>query len=670
MEALDVGGYVLVSLAALVFLFLQSWFAATVVRRVVGVPTGWPRTLAVGLAMSALVAVTVQYLYRAGTGQNQTGLDVSPGVAVLFLVLALGWIFALGVGALVMLEAAFPTGTLPSPQSLFFGWKSRRRRARRYTQVVSIAVRHGLGSQLRGFGGDSPGREVKTARALRESLSEAGVTFVKLGQMLSTRRDILPPVFVHELETLQTQVSPEPWSVIEPAIEERLGRPISEVFSRIDSTPLAAASVAQVHEAKLLDGTEVIVKVQRPKAVDQVAQDLDIILRLAAWLNKTTTWGKDLGVRSLAAGFANTLEEELDYRSELDNMASIEASLERSGKFDVTVPHGYPELSGERLLVMDRLPGQPVSQAGALLSRLSDAERSRLATTLLGATLEQIIGDGIFHADLHAGNIFITPDGKLGLLDFGAVGRLDPGTQASLGLMLYSIDQNDSAGATDALIELLGRPDGLDDRAVERAVGELLLRYGGGTRAMQGQKLFDDLFNLVLAHRFSVPAPISAAFRAMASVEGALLTIDPNFDVVAVSRQEGNRLVKSKLKGTKITDELQRRALQLMPMIDRMPRRINKITEDLEQGRFSMNMRVLENPSDRSFLTGLFQQLIVAVLAGAAVVGAIMLITSDEGPLLTKDIHLYSFFGFILLFGGFVLSMRSLMLVFRRDGDD
>jgi ubiquinone biosynthesis protein len=668
MEALDVGGYVLVSLAALVFLFLQSWFAATVVRRVVGVPTGWPRTLAVGLVMSAVVAVTVQYLYRAGTGQNSTGLDVSPGVALLFTVLALGWIFALGVGALVMLEAAFPTGSLPSPQSLFFGWKSRRRRARRYTQVVSIAVRHGLGSQLRGFGGDSPGREVKTARALKESLAEAGVTFVKLGQMLSTRRDVLPPVFVRELETLQTEVTPEPWSVIEPAISERLGRPIGEVFARIGSTPLAAASVAQVHEATLLDGTEVIVKVQRPKALNQVTQDLEIILRLAAWLNKTTSWGRDLGVRSLAAGFATTLEEELDYRIELDNMASIESSLRRSGKFDVTVPHGYPELSGERLLVMDRLPGKPVSRAGALLSELSDAERSRLATTLLGATLEQIIGDGIFHADLHAGNIFITPDGKLGLLDFGAVGRLDPGTQTSLGLMLYSIDQNDSAGATDALIELLGRPDGLDEREVERAVGELLLRYGGGTRSAQGQKLFDDLFNLVLAHRFSVPAPISAAFRAMASVEGALLTIDPSFDVVAVSRREGNRLVRSKLKGTKITDELQRRALQLMPMIDRMPRRINKITEDLEQGRFSMNMRVLENPSDRSFLTSLFQQLIVAVLAGAAVVGAIMLITSDEGPLLTKDINLYSFFGFVLLFGGFVLSMRSLMLVFRRDG--
>ncbi|WP_246475664.1 ABC1 kinase family protein [Brevibacterium renqingii] len=669
MEALDFGWYALLSAASLVFLFLQSWLAATVVRRVVGVPTGWPRTIVVGLVMSAGMAVAVQYLYRAGTGQNHGGLELTPGVAALFVLLAMGWIFALGVGALVMVEAAFPTGSLPSPQSVFFGWKSRRRRARRYAQVLSIATRHGLGSQLRGFGGDSPGRAVKTARALKESLAEAGVAFVKLGQMLSTRRDILPPVFVRELETLQTQVTPEPWSVIEPAVEDRLGRPIAEVFARIDPQPLAAASVAQVHEATLLDGTEVIVKVQRPKALHQVTQDLDIILRLAAWLNTTTVWGKNLGVNALAKGFADSLEEELDYRIELDNMTSIENSLRRSGRFDVTVPHGYPELSGERLLVMDKLPGRPVSQAGALLDGLSATERTRLATTLLGATLEQIIGEGTFHADLHAGNIFITPEGSLGLLDFGAVGRLDPGTQTSLGLMLYSIDQNDSAGATDALIELLGRPDGLDDREVERAVGALLLRYGGGVRSGQGQKLFDDLFTLVLAHRFSVPAPISAAFRAMASVEGALLTIDPGFDVVAASRQEGNRLVRSKLKGTKFTEELQRRALQLLPMIDRMPRRINKITEDLEHGRFSMNMRVLENPSDRRFLTSLFQQLIVAVLAGAAVVGAIMLITSAEGPMLTKDIRLYSFFGFFLLFGGFVLSMRSLMLVFRRGVD-
>lgn len=670
MAALDFAGYVLLSIAALIFLLLQSWLAATVVRRVVGVPTGWPRTIVVGLVMSAALALTIQYLYRAGTGQNEGGLDVAPGIALMFLVLAAGWIFALGVGVLVVVEAAFPTGTLPGPQSLFFGWQARRRRGRRYAEVVSIAARHGLGSQLRGFGhGNAPGREVKTARALRESLVEAGVTFVKLGQMLSTRRDLLPPAYIRELETLQTQVSPEPWSVIEPALEESLGRPIGQVFAHLNTTPLAAASVAQVHEATLLDGSEVIVKVQRPKALGQVDQDIDIILRLARWLNKTTVWGKDLGIENLAGGFAKSLEEELDYRIELDNMRSIEDSLQRSGKFAVTVPHGYSELSGAHLLIMDRLPGRPVTSAGALLSDLSAQERNRLATTLLGATLEQIISTGIFHADLHAGNIFILPDGSLGLLDFGAVGRLDPAAQTALGLLLYSIDQNDSTGATDALIELLGRPEDLDERAVERAVGELLTRYGGRAGSHNGQRLFDDLFNLVLAHRFSVPAQLSAAFRTMASLEGALLLIDRSFDVVAASRAEGNRLMRSKVKETNLTEELQRRAMQLLPMIDRLPRRLNKITEDLEQGRFSMNMRVLENSSDRRFLTSLVQQLIVAVLAGAAVVGAIMLITSEQGPLLTEGVRLYAFLGFVLLFGGFVLSMRSLMLVFKRGVD-
>ncbi|MGO2421420.1 MAG: hypothetical protein ACTIA2_01260 [Brevibacterium aurantiacum] len=152
MAALDFGAYALLGIAAVLFLLLQSWLAATVVRRVVGVPTGWPRIIGVGLVMSAVMALTVQYLYRAGTGQNAGGLEVAPGVALLLLLLATGWIFALGVGALVVIEAAFPTGSVPGPQSLFFGWKARRRRGRRYAEVISIAVRHGLGSQIRGFG--------------------------------------------------------------------------------------------------------------------------------------------------------------------------------------------------------------------------------------------------------------------------------------------------------------------------------------------------------------------------------------------------------------------------------------------------------------------------------------------------------------------------------------
>ena len=670
MAVLDVVGIVLLSIAGLLFLALQSWLAATVVRRVVGVPIGWPRSIAIGFVMSAAMGLTVQYLFRAGTDQNPNGLNVVPTVALLFLVLALCWIFALGVAALVFFEAAFPTGSLPSFSQIFTGWKARRRRTRRYGDVISIAVRHGLGSRLRGFGHDDGfGQDAKTARALRNALNEAGVTFIKMGQMLSTRRDLLPEIYIHELESLQTSASPETWGSIEAAIEERLGQPLAKVFSHVSPIPLAAASVAQVHEATLLDGTQVVLKVQRPGALDQVALDTDIILRLTRWLNKTTPWGKSLGVHALARGFADSLAEELDYRIELENMRSIEHSLARSGKFAVAVPHVYPHLSGERLLVMGKLAGLPVSSAGTILENLSAGERSALAATLLGATLEQIISDGVFHADLHAGNIFITPEGTLGLLDFGAVGRLDPATQTALGMMLYSIDKNDSAGATDALIELLDRPEDLDERALERSLGQLLTRLRTGFGPGGSQKMFGDLFALVIAHKFAVPAQIGAAFRALAAVEGTLLVIDPTMDLVAAARTEGTRLMQGKMTIGSFKEEFEQRAMQLLPLFNRLPRRINKISEDLEQGRFSMNVRFLGHASDRRFLTGLFQQLIVAVLAGSAVIGAIMLITSNEGPQLTGDIHLYGLIGFALLFGGFVLGMRALMLVFRGAGD-
>ncbi len=156
MAVLDVLLVVVLAVVGLLFLLLQSWLAATVVRRVVGVPIGWPRSIAVGFVMSAAMGVSVQYLFRAGTDQNTNGLNVPPAVAVLFLVLAVGWIFALGVGLLVVVEAAFPTGSLPPGTAIFTGWKARRRRSRRYADIVGIAVRQGLGSRLRGFW---PGRQ-------------------------------------------------------------------------------------------------------------------------------------------------------------------------------------------------------------------------------------------------------------------------------------------------------------------------------------------------------------------------------------------------------------------------------------------------------------------------------------------------------------------------------
>ncbi|GLB66733.1 ABC1 kinase family protein [Arthrobacter mangrovi] len=654
--------------SALIVLVL-AWLLAMIARRVLGVPVGWPRSIAVGVLMILSFGAMAQYLAASADigGVDGSAVKVPAAVVLMFLTLAVVWVFALGVAILVGLEVAVPTGSLPKLSSFFRGWRARRQRTRRYAEVVGIAMRHGLGSQLRGLNRNSRHEnEEETALHLRLALNEAGVTFVKLGQMLSTRRDLLSEPYIRELSKLQTHAEPEPWSAIEPAIRTYLGRDLDEVFAWVNPEPLASASVAQVHEGSLLSGQVVVLKVQRPLALRQVRRDMDIVLRMAHWLDRSAPWARTIGVKGLAEGFAASLREELNYHVELENMRSVGASLAEAGAGDVRVPHAYEEFSGSRLLVMDKLEGRPISHARGVLSGMTEERRHEVATKLLSATLTQIVDSGVFHADLHPGNIFLRDDGGIGLLDFGSVGRLDPSTRQSLGTLLYAVEKDDSVAATDALIELLDRPEELNERALERGVGQLLTRYRTGFGGLGSRSMFTVLLNLLVQHGFAVPPQIAAAFRALAALEGTLGQVCPGFDVVAAARAEGRRMMAHQFRPGNLKDQLESRALQLLPLLERMPRRLNKLTEDLEQGRFSMNIRMLADSRDRHFLDTLVQQVVVALLASAATLGAIILIASDTGPMLTESVRMHAFFGYTLLFAGFVLSLRAVALVFRR----
>lgn len=656
-------------MASALIVLVLAWLLAMIARRVLGVPVGWPRSIVVGVLMIVSFGAMAQYLATSADigGVDGSAIKVPTAVVLMFLTLAVVWVFALGVAILVGLEVALPTGSLPKLSSLFRGWRARRQRTRRYAEVVGIAMRHGLGSQLRGLNRNSRHEnEEETALHLRLALNEAGVTFVKLGQMLSTRRDLLSEPYIRELSKLQTHAEPEPWSAIEPAIRTYLGRDLDEVFAWVNPEPLASASVAQVHEGSLLSGQVVVLKVQRPLALRQVRRDMDIVLRMANWLDRSAPWARTIGVKGLAEGFAASLREELNYHVELENMRSVGASLAESGVGDVRVPHAYEEFSGSRLLVMDKLEGRPISHARGILSGMTEERRHEVATKLLSATLTQIVDSGVFHADLHPGNIFLRDDGGIGLLDFGSVGRLDPSTRHSLGTLLYAVEKDDSVAATDALIELLDRPEELNERALERGVGQLLTRYRTGFGGLGSRSMFTVLLNLLVQHGFAVPPQIAAAFRALAALEGTLGQVCPGFDVVAAARAEGKRMMAHQFRPGNLKDQLESRALQLLPLLERMPRRLNKLTEDLEQGRFSMNIRMLADHRDRHFLDTLVQQVVVALLASAATLGAIILIASDTGPMLTGNVRMHAFFGYTLLFAGFVLSLRAVALVFRR----
>lgn len=639
-----------------------------IVRRLLGVPVGWPRTILVGLLVNGASSGLLTWM------STTMRLDVTrPSEALVptaaILTLGLAWIIGAQVAILAMLEAFVPTGSLPGPVAFLRSLPARRRRAARYTSIVRIAAAHGLGIYLRPTPRSQPAPASKVAHSLRGALTEGGVTFVKLGQMISSRPDLVPDAYIRELSQLQSHVPAQPWAHVSEVLEADLGRPAAEVFADIDEEPVAAASLAQVHLARLRSGEEVVVKIQRAGARAQTMADLDIILRLAHWLDRATGWGRRLGVRALADGFADSLREELDYRVELDNMRAVGVALERAGRDRVRVPRAHADLSSARVLVLDRMPGRPVSESAAVLDRFPAEERRQMAGDLLGTVLHQVVVSGVFHADLHPGNIFVADDGRLGLLDFGAVGRLDGGARSAIGMLLGAVDRQDSLVATDALLDLLDRGEALDDRRLERDLGQLILRHAAipsGPSGAGSAALFVDLFRLVMDHGLAVPAQVAAAFRALGSLEGSLRLISPGMDLVSAARDEGRGLVTEQLSVPEARQRIEGQLAALLPMLQRLPRRVGKLAEDLEAGRLTMSVRAFRDPQDRAFITGIVHQLVLTALAAACTLGGVLLLMGEGGPMMTEAVRLNAFLGFVLLFFGFVLGSRVLVLVFHQ----
>jgi ubiquinone biosynthesis protein len=377
------------------------------------------RTVVAGLAGQTAGNAIINAL-AAGV-PTTLGSKGSPPYGVVIGFVALGWACALliAMAILVVWQAFVPAGTVPSPSSWPRRLRARAARSARYWQIVRIFTRCGLGPLLRGGGtggGTSGGaggpgtggRSASLARSLSRALDRSGVVFVQFGQALSTRRDLLPPEFIAELGHLQDRVSPVPWTQIEQVLQAELDG--TGAFARIDREPLAAASIAQVHAATLRTGERVVVKVLRPGVTSLVERDLDIIGRLARRLQARAPWARSLGVVTLADGFAAALREELDFRVEARNLAAVIAAAGPPGQHsqpgqdghdeqgDIVIPAAYHDLSTRRVLVMQRLDGVAVSQAGPALADGS-IDRQQLARSLFDTVLRQIVIDGVFHAD-------------------------------------------------------------------------------------------------------------------------------------------------------------------------------------------------------------------------------------------------------------------------------
>lgn len=584
---------------------------------------------------------------------------LEPFPALWFMLLGSMLATLLAMVLLVLAEVLVPSGSLPGPIALVRSLPGRRSRAERFAAITRILLRRGLAAYV--FTRQRPdlataeGR-ARLARSVRAALEDAGVSFVKLGQILATRPDLLPPEFIDELTHLQSRARPVPWSTVVAVIRTELGADPATVFSRIDPEPIATASIAQVHTATLLDGGDVVLKVQRPGIGPVVADDMEILARLARRLERRASWAARLGVVALVEGFAASLREELDFRVERRNLAAIDPGPSAV----VRTPAVYGTYSTARLLVLERIHGRPVTEAPPEL-------RPRFAHALLEALLAQIMVGGRFHADPHPGNILYTdtPDGtgQLVWLDLGSVGVLDAGLRASLVRLLVAVDGGDASDVRDVLLEIVDAPDVLDERRLDRDLGRFLARFtaaGAGT----DPAVFVDLVRILADHGMTAPPELAAVFRAIGTLDGTLTALDPGFDLVT----EARRYATNRLTTGTDPDDLRRRltteAVLLLPTLRRLPRRVDRIVGALEAGTLTVRVDPRAGHLARP-ATAAVGQLVTSALAAATGLMAALLLTVPTGPEVGPGLALNGLLGYLLLMVASVLGLRALVRSYR-----
>ena len=540
---------------------------------------------------------------------------------------------------------------------------------RRFSQISRVLVRHGFGFvfDVRRDRRERKGLQEFLAPSfgvrLRRTLDDLGPTFVKFGQVLSTRSDILPEGVLSELQKLQDTATPMPTRVAQGIIELELGAPVEEVFASFDPDPLGSASIGQVHRAVLLSGEAVAVKVQRPEAPGRVGGDLELMREFAGFLDRRFGRRIFIDVRGLVAEFEVVIRRELDYTAEAANARRFAVNFAET---PVVIPAVYLELSTTRVITMEYVEGTRFRDIRPLL--MMPSERRRVASMGAEAIFKMAFEDGFFHGDPHPSNLLLTPEGELALLDFGMVGYMSRGDIDALSGLFIAVIQRDASAAVRGL-EGLGVRYAIEVRGdLVRDLREFLNKYSGLSvgEVTLGQAL-SELIALARRYRLRMPPVFPLLTKALVTAEGLARAIDPTINVYEVARPYARRLLSKRYRPDAVLEAVGERTLEYARYAEDYPEQLRLLLTELADGELEVRLRHQGLDELTGEVDVLANRLVFAIVTGALLLGSCVLGAFDRGgpqvPYL--GVPLVSFIGFTL--AAIMGSILLLIIFFRSE---
>lgn len=555
-------------------------------------------------------------------------------------------------------------------RSLF---ETARQDLRRFGHITSVLWRHGFGASSRrawnaehaedtplpeaeGPGIDPRSRPEEAADRFRMVLQDLGPTFVKVGQILSTRPDLLPPPFIAALQHLQDDAGTVAFPDIRRVVETSLGAPLEELYRSFDPDPLASASMAQAHLAILEDGTEVVVKVQRPGIASTIRADLDLLLLLARLLESVIAEMELYTPRDLVSALDDALTDELDFRQEARN---LERFREHYADHDgIVIPRTFADRTSAEVMTVARLRGRKVTTVPV------GSDEARLhAQRLLDLTYTSIFDHGFFHGDPHPGNLFALDDGRLGLIDFGMCGRLSRRQRDLIISLILSVLAGDSDGIARSLLRM-GEPMGhIPMNAFRADIEDIRERYL--RRSLQDIDLtafLDECMQAAQRYRIRIGGDYTILGKSVMTIEGVIRTLDPTFDLVAETRPYAERLIKDRFRPDELLQTAITAAMQVGNLAREVPEQLSQVLMDMESGSLELRARTPDMEALRLELNRQASRLTGAVLGAALIVAAALVLPHDPlvfrgFPLLTLVLALGATATLVLTFASHILAV-------------